>query len=509
MRHAPGRRAGSAAFTALLVLAATACMGDRQAATPAPAPSLSATPADPAVEVSGLPDGVEVEVTDSSPGIDIGENLDFVTPVLTLAPAGPVDGTATVRLKLDNALPTSVPVLVGVRQGPQDPWAFEQGRLSGDRSHVEFTATSLNQVGAVTVDVDGALASLQVDFSSVLGGALVNAGVKRPRCAGTEEARQDGYSVSSWKKETVHWCFGLEGGKRVIKVTNRRLVPFEITHPDVGVLEAPRAARAWEPWVRVLGDANTVLSPARTVTYDADLQQDTNLVLSAESSATGQSLRLVQAAAGSLVMRLDRFGVRAPDVTESVSALLSVPKCAESLSQGSAAVLDGCLSPASLVQTFGAEGQLLVPLVAAPSFRYFYNEQSATLARQTRAEELQRILLERVPPDFAGLVGGWSGPTRSLTVTRQGQVFESYGSASGPVIELVYQLSDPVVAGGRASARSTITMVKVNNRGLLNGRVPRIGDPGTIQLSKGVVVPPYLRTTYCNGAARQRGACAT
>jgi hypothetical protein len=496
-------------LTALLVLAATGCMGAQEAATPPTAPSLSATPADPAVEVTGLPDGVEVEVTDSSPGVDIGENLDFVTPVFTLAPAGPVDGTATVRLKLDNALPTSVPVLVGVREGAQDPWVFAQGRLSGDRKYVEFTATSLDQVGAVTVDVDGALASLQVDFASVLGGALVNAGVKKPRCAGSEEARKDGYSVSSWKRETVHWCFGMEGGKRVIKVTNRRLVPFEITHPDVGVLSAPRAARAWDSWVDVLGDSNTVLSPGRTVTYDAELQPETNLVLSADSSATGQSLRLVQAGVGSLVMRLARFGVGSPDVTKSVSSLLSVPKCAHSLAQGATAVLDACLSPGSLMQTFGAEGRLLVPLVAAPSFRYFYNEQAATLAAQTRVEELQRILLERVPPDFAGLVGGWSGPTRSLTVTKQGQVFESYGSASGPVIELVYQLSDPVVADGRASARSTITMVKVNNRGLLNGRVPRIGDPGTIQLSKGVVVPPYLQTTYCNGAARKRGACAS
>jgi hypothetical protein len=322
-------------------------------------------------------------------------------------------------------------------------------------------------------------------------------------------ARKDGYTAVASKAKTVFWCFGLENNKRVVKVTNRMLAPIQVAHPKVAVIGSlPKVSAAYAPYSGVFGPSNTLMTPGRTVTYDADLQPVTSLTLTAASNAAAQSLRVLQPTVRALVTRLARFGVGAANVQTTVKALLVMPQCAKALSKGAASVVAGCLTPGKLTKLFGSRAALLTPLVTAPAFPVFMRAQAKAIVAKSLAQEHQRIVVRRAAPDFSAFVGTWSGHARAVIINAQGLVLENYSSSCcGPVIDLTYQLTLPETAAGRSTAAAKLTKVKVSNRKLLKGRIPRVGDTGTIALRRAVVISPFLQVKYCDATTRKQGVC--
>lgn len=512
MTHPPRRRVGlsRALVTLVVVLAATACgMGNGGVVVPPKTGNAPSVPADPPVEVIGLPDDVDFVVSDAQPGVENGENLSFVSPVFTLNPAGPIDSSVTVRLRLDNALPSTSPVLVATRTASDQPWAYLPGELTSDQRHVDFETTSFNEVGVLAVDFEGALAGFQEDLRAGLA-TRINSAAKKPACAGEKDAREQGYAVRASKTKTLFWCFGLENGKRVVRVTNRRPIPVEVAHPDVPVLSNPPAAEAWAAWSRALGTDNTVLAPGGTATYDADLEPTAELQLNAESLALGQSMRLLQAGVRALVLRLTKFGTPPVKIPATVSAFLAMPQCAKSLNKGSDAVVAGCFSTPKLVRLFGPSARLVAPLLADPSTPLFLRQQALGISVAAKSTERLRILVRRAAPDFTAFAALWAGPRRLLSIDATGQVTEMVTDETGArIIDLTYQLEDPETVADLSTAKATITRVKVGQRKLVNGRVPRVGDSGTVRVGKGVVTPPFLKTRYCSPATNKRGECGS
>ncbi|MEO5610203.1 MAG: hypothetical protein ABIQ92_11165 [Ornithinibacter sp.] len=491
-------------LAALLVLALTACgssgsgdSGNRGA----PATQPSTAPVDSAVKVVGLPEGTEASVKDTAAAGGDGENLTFVSPLYTLAPGGALESPVTVRLELDNALPTDATVLVATRDTDQQPYKFVRAYLTTDQQHVQFTTRTLNQVGAVSVDVPSALESLQTDVRSGLAAGVV-ASVRRPACQGAGEARKDGYSIAASPKKTLFACFGVEGGKRVVKLTNRRRVPVQVSHPGAATVSNPRVA-AWRSWSGPLGLANTFLPPGQSVTYDADLQPRSRLVLTSTSTPTAQSLRLLQATVRALVLRLTAFGTEAPTAASAFAAMLAIPSCRRSLERGGAALLTECLGQSQVARLFPASQLLVAPLVTNRAFGSFLRSQAAAVADQVRSQELQRVVVRRAAPKFESFMGSWTGAGRSLSVSAPGVVTEAVYNQAQLVVQLTYQLADPTTKGTASSAKATITRVKVGDRKLLNGRVPQVRDTGVLRIDAGVVTPPFLKTNYCSAAKRK------
>ena len=509
------RRVGSAraprrALLALfVVLTATACGGDVDGtpnAGPAP-PSVVATPTDPPVEVLGLPSGVELVVSEPATGVETGDNLTFVSPVFALTPAGPLDRPVTVRMRLDNALPTATPILAASRATPDQPWGYLPGVLTSDQQHVEFATSRLDEFGILSIDREGALASLLGDIRGGMA-SRIDRKLEKPVCAGEEAARKGGYTVAASKTKTLLWCFGIENDKRVVKITNRRLTPVEVAHPKVEVLQNPATAKAWKHWSGALGSANTFLTPGRSATYDADLEPVTGLLLNAESATAGQSLRLMQATVRAMVLRLTAFGLGRANVVKTVSTLLARPRCAKTLSKGSEALIARCFAKPQLVATFGSRGLLLAPLVSAPAFPVFVKEQAQKLTAQARTTERQRILVRRAAPDFTAFTHLWWGPSRSLTIDGGGLAVERrMDDLGGRIIDVTYQLEDPETEAGTSTAATTVVAVHVSRPKYVTGRVPRVGQTGTIRLREGVISPPYFTARFCNTAAAKRGAC--
>lgn len=489
-------------LAALLVLALSACGAEGTAEEPAAAPSASATPEDTGVEVVGLPEGTEASVSDTSAAVEDGEDLDFVSPLYTLAPAGELENPVTVRLQLDNALPSTATVLVATRDSAEQPFAYVRGYLTTDQQHVQFTTRTLNQVGVVSVDVPGALGTLQQEVRSSVA-AEVRPGVKKQACEGAAEARRDEYSATASKQQTVFWCFGIQDGRRVVQLTNRRALPVQVSHPGVAPVGNPRSVAAWAPWNGILGFESTFLAPGQTATYDAALQPRTRLVLTANSTPTAQSLRVLQATARALVRRLDGFGAEVPTAASTFDAMLATPSCRRSLARGGAALLAGCLGTNQVAKLFPSAPLLATPLVTDPTFRSFVRSQAVAVAEQVRSKEVQRVVVRRAAPKFDGFTGSWTGKGRSLAISATGVVTESVYNGGKLVIALTYRLAGPTTEGAVSSAEATITRVTIGNRKLLNGRIPQVRDAGVLRIDSGVVTPPFLKTNYCNAAKRK------
>lgn len=511
MDDAPLSRVGvaRALLAGLLVLGLTACAGDNQppSVQPSSLPSPSAVVTESGVVATGLPDGVDLEVTDSMPGSDTGENLAFASQVFTLAPAGPLDEVAAMSVELNNALPANTPVVVATRAAGSQPWTYAPGRLSNDQQHVEYTTKNLGDVAILSIDLPQVVTSFQRDLTMSLPSGAARGTVK-PTCESRGEARTEGYSVASTPNVALFWCFDLENDVRVVKVASRRLGPLQIDHTGATVITAPGVGKAFALWEGVLRGTSTLLTAKKEATFGVELEAANEVTLSVVPDRKAQSLGLLQAAVRALSLRMKAFGVAIVDVRKAMASLISRPQCANALTTGAETLLGRCLSPAKITQLLGSRAVLLRPLVTAPAVRRFFTTQGEALAAAQKAEN-QRIVVRRAAPDFKGLVGKWLGRSRQLTISRDGVVVENYAKDVEPIIDLTYRLGYPDKTAARTTVEATITGVKVNNRRLLNRRVPKIGDIGTLTLRGGVIAPPFLNTRYCDRAAREKGICAS
>ncbi len=496
------------ALVACLPVLAVAACGSAERAAPAQgsAPRIVATPVDPEVAATGMPDGLDLELIDTMPGSEDGDNVAFVSPVYSVIPVGPLDTAATVTLRLDNAVPESTPLLVATRTSASGPWSYQPGQLTDDLRHVEFSTTSLTEVGVLALDVPGALAGFRDTVRSALY-PTVETVTEKPTCEESDFAETSGYSVSDTKSKTLHWCLGLLDGSPILKITNRRATPVVVEHKDFKVVAEPGRAAAYAPWSRVVADTATLLAPGRTATYSTELETDSKRQLVAASTEETRGLRVLQAGSRGLAALLNDYGVGPARAGTTFTSLLARKRCARSLTQGVDAVVAQCFTDAAMVDLFGSASVFLTPVVAAPSFEVFLARQAKMLAAQA-ARQREQVVLSRAAPDFAGLVGGWSGSNRQLSVSDAGLVTEKVrdGRAS-VVIQLTYQLDSPISKDGVTNAKATITAVKVGNRKQVSGRLPAVGDAGTISLREGVISPPYLKTNYCDAKAAKKGAC--
>ena len=572
MTHSTGagrrhRRALLPAIAALPLLALLAgCGGGAEPRAQATSPTTTTSPAadaDPAVEVVGLPDGTTAEVTDSQPGDLPREYISFVSPVYSVTPTDVLQAPVVVRVRLDNALPRSTPVFVATRpsesQGttddgfspgsdpdptpgsasaspsssasdpsspsssssssgasvgaqPGESWAWTQARLTSDLRHVEFTTTRLGDIGAVTIDRAPVLAQLRTDVEAALEPGL-DRSATAPTCTGESDALQDGYTFEQGAGGSLGSCFGLEGRTRVLRVTNLRDVPVEVTHAGLPVVPGSTTATpaAWLAWVSALDgakDGPTVLAPGSSAAYAVALEPAADATLSTTSGARAVTLRVLRATVGALAKRLELFGTGAADGDAVLAALVAKPPCAAALARGADGLVEGCLSPTRLARALGSRSLLLDDLLAAKPVRAFLREQVQTVTAQVADTEQQDVAVRRGAADFSTLAGRFTADGRTLTIGAGGVATERVTDGpQKPVIELTYELTDPTLTSGMTTASAKLVNVTLYDKALFAGRVPQVGDTGTLTLVRGVVTPPFLSTSYCDADAGKRSAC--
>lgn len=522
-RHRTTRLAALLAVLALLVSGCGWFSGDD-------APVAEATPApveqpDPDVEVIGADD---VEVGEPVAPDAVGQGIYFVSSLYDLT--GPeLSQPVLVRMVLDSSVPDGTPLAVAARDDDGAPWRFVEGRLDTDRRHVEFIVSELGTFGVLAIDAGSIGDTLRSTATEVLArDAAELDGVADPTCPETAAARDDGYSVRSWKRDTLAWCFGRLGDERVLQVTNARAVPVRVSAPgavDRGQTGSTlRDGLPWTAWldaVEAAGastadatdqdpdqDTDTLLAPGRTLSVDADLEPGTTLLVTATDDPRSRSVQLLHATIRALDAQVSAFGVvedgAVPRPARLLETWLQQPGCSRVLGGSTRALVRGCLGERALSRAYGSASLLLAPVVATDAMPALLRDR--LLALQSGAEQVeQRLQVARAKPDFGPMVGTFAGTGRTLTVTADGVVTETFNREGTKVAVLTYQLSDPDEQGTRASA--TLTAVQVLARRQLPVAEPRLGQSGTFTLTRGVATSPFLRTDYCNAERAAQGRC--
>ena len=522
----PRRRRGgirplvASATVACVALLLTACGGNQAQSPPSinTLPAATATPkAEQSVIVTGLSDGVNVTVSPGEPGTSPGGGLDFVSPIYTLGPSGPLGGRATVTIALDHPVPTGTTLKVGSRPSDTGSWSWLPATLTADAQHAQFTTDRFSQFGVLTQDVGTEVSTYEDGVHTALTSTL-SEGPTKPTCQNTKVAHKDGYKVASWPRDTLGWCLGMDKATHILTVMNRREFPVQVAHGTAAATQTTsKVDGVWTTWFGILapGSTDTFLAPGGSVTYDADLNPGNTLLVNPESSAKTQSTRALYAAVGALVSQLHTYGSSTPTTEQAFQSLVARPQCADALGQGSVVLQEGCLAPARLTKVLGDGVSLLQPVLLAPGIKAFWGRQFAFLAQQDKDTDSQHIIVGVKTADFGDLVGSFTGHTRTLSVSRTGLVTERVDDGTSPVIQLTYQLSNPKVTGrkagaktgGTTTAQALLKAVKIYDKSAVGGTPPQVGDVGTITFKDGIVTPPFLQTTYCNAAANAKGQC--
>jgi hypothetical protein len=100
------------------------------------------------------------------------------------------------------------------------------------------------------------------DHAADLGrNVLGRAGADQPTCGNEQAPREAGVEVVSDSGDVVKWCFGIEGGEQVLKVTNNKTTFVEITYPDSwAVRDGQSTSVSSEAVARAFGTALADLS---------------------------------------------------------------------------------------------------------------------------------------------------------------------------------------------------------------------------------------------------------
>lgn len=99
---------------------------------------------------------------------------------------------------------------------------------------------------------------------------------------------------------------------------------------------------------------------------------------------------------------------------------------------------------------------------------------------------------------FGGL---WGGHARSLRITPRGRgKMVVFLGCCTRVINLSFRLSRVRGTYSTARARARVTRVRVFSKEALGGRVPRVGQVGTLRLKRGIITESFLGFNYCDDA---------
>lgn len=321
-----------------------------------------------------------------------GRDATFASHIYALRPSGPLASKATVTIKLDRPLPAGTPVVAATRETTSDPWTYLAATLSPDGTSATFTTTHFSLFGILWLDTKDLAAAFKADFIDGVTGGLTQT-VNKPSCPQETQARGEGYTITSSTTDAVYWCFGIDNGTRVLKVTVHRRYPMEITHPNMDVISNPYNHLAPAAVSRLVSGNTTIVEPAGTATFNADLPAGSSEGISTEMDGAGQSLYALQVGIETLSSILTRFGAGTDKkAIQYLDKAVTIHSCAQGIAEGtSGALIRGCRSPAQILEIYGVKGLLLAPIMAVGGvIAFFHSEWNALIDQFKRTRQIHR-----------------------------------------------------------------------------------------------------------------------
>ncbi len=317
--------------------------------------------------------------------------------VVHLTPDGDLPAPVTLRFALNRQVEAADVVIAVNRIGTAEGWELvAPSKVEGGFAYV--TTYHLSRwdplIRPFTDLVDTVKTELKKSFDTLTGDAFAEA--EQPKCAGERDARARGYSIGTKGSDPLHWCLGIENGKPIVRIVDKRRYPILVNHAGLTVAERPKDRFALQ-WVaqQSFSDKRTALMPFDQAGLTFQLGSEQNISFTTEYDGFAESLYQLEFGLTSLINILTRFGAGGGTISngalkiseydrvvEKMAKALGIKECAAAVDQRTpdvGAILKGCFSPAALAEVFGWRGVLLGAVMVAGPAAEFFRSQFETL----------------------------------------------------------------------------------------------------------------------------------
>lgn len=390
----------------------------------------------PNVTVSGAKVPAGIKAT-TEPGVHAAfTGLQPLGQVLQVTPSGSLPAPITLRFKLSRKATSDGLVLLATREVVSSPWTLMQATVSSDGWYASVQTTHLSWWQPLWYDLKSAATLFkQQVLDSISGDFLTEA--EKPHCDNESQGRQANYAITSSAKNTLYWCFGIEGGQRVLKVVNRERYPLEVAHPGFTAKPGGIPPIELDQLARFAAGPDTIIYPFEEMDYTVDLQPGTQASIATQFSGLAQSLYQLQVGVTTAIQFITHFGAGvgitvdgAITVTKSEKIIefiddhfLSPVECFNAVKTFKVgAILAGCFSPSEMMDDFGWAGVLLAPLTVAGSVMEFFRSSLDSIGAIIKGDDRYQILVARSNPAavLASYVGTWHVHGYDLTISANG-----------------------------------------------------------------------------------------
>jgi hypothetical protein len=408
-------------------------------------------------------------------GVPVAGSVDITT---SAQPTSPVTVDIPVPAASFTDLPTDVDASVLVLHKPAiGDWEPLAGRLDRGRGVVTVETPSLSPLLALLPSTTELRALVADIVNGFFGGA--NFRTSPPSCAGENQIRAAGYSITSTTTDLLRWCLGTasDGTPELQIVLNRSypVVAFlgkNMKAHDLtgGTLPVALAQLATKSFGR---PGEVTLSPGSTTRIGINLASGASTSLHAEFDGFAQSLVSLQVAAEVLaqIAGYVRFGraaaVGAEEAMQAIDAGTCVPKLLDLANAPSdasrvGAMVSACLRPEYFLQSSAKVALVaLAQVVALIGGVLAYVESSGrALWDQVRGRSSYDITIRRdgLSPR---LIDNWARHSTSLTIRADGNgdLLERTYTPCGTAPDCTYTAKLAITAGAGDTATITYSNV--------------------------------------------------
>jgi hypothetical protein len=149
---------------------------------------------------------------------------------------------ALVTVEFANVAPPSEGTVaqMGLHQMADGTWESTTASYDEARQVMSVSTPGFSKVGFVRMigNIGSSVNDLAVGIYHDMTAGLFDKAVQ-PTCANEDAARANGWQVVSSNSSNVNWCFGIEGGQRVVKAVNANRYPRSFTITGAGSVQQP------------------------------------------------------------------------------------------------------------------------------------------------------------------------------------------------------------------------------------------------------------------------------
>jgi hypothetical protein len=303
-----------------------------------------------------------------------------------------------IRLPLLRPAPKRFLVLAAMSETRAGAWRPLRPRLVGHRSFVVFHVRRLSWFVVFGIDIGDVLREFKREILDGLA-ADATAEARPPTCGGESAARGDGYSITSSAKNTVFWCFGIDGGRRVLKVVNNRRYPLAVAHPSLSVVDAGPVHFDLSSLSRAVSGRDTIIFPRDEATFGVDLRPGKAGGVQTEYDSVGQSLYQLQEGL-SLASTFLGAAANPTAAAKAMDTVLTSRDCVSAIGGTSGEIIQRCMTSRNLLKVYGPKGILLSWIMTATKVLAFFRSEWNAFFDQLNHRDAYTVLIQRAaaPP---------------------------------------------------------------------------------------------------------------